>query len=325
MSQIHPKPDDNFKPVTIKQPTEPSAAAAWLDAGMVATAVPRSDLPATLNGIPLEPWQPPFEPVAWEKLATRIDFPEPAFTAHEGKASASGVVTIEVDGRVWLVSPTNGYGGYAHTMPKGRLKGENLSMRANALKDAYEKTGLHIELTGFLCDIVRDTSATRYYLARRIGGTPGEMRWKSQAVHLVPAEQLNAFLTHANDQPVLAALQREGVKALSHRPTRQDLQRAPWLTSEKRILVAIEKYRSQYGRWPTRVRIDPGMAEAIRRDSLTPLGWALLTNRLEIVADAKGSVIAEGEARLEYDEELEVTQDATGVAEWIWGLPLWEK
>jgi hypothetical protein len=50
-----------------------------------------------------------------------------------------------------------------------------LSSRANAIKECFEESGLQVELTGFLCDSVRSTSVTRYYTARRLGGSPADM------------------------------------------------------------------------------------------------------------------------------------------------------
>jgi hypothetical protein len=49
---------------------------------------------------------------------------------------------------------------------------------------------------------------TRYYIARRTGGSPACMGWESQAVHLVPMAQLRQVATHPNDAPVIAALER---------------------------------------------------------------------------------------------------------------------
>ena len=115
---------------------------------------------------------------------------------------------VEADGRVWVVSPSNKFGGYTNTFPKGKLDPqEEISLRANALKEVFEEAGLHVALTGFLCDSVRSTSVTRYYLARRVGGNPADMGWESQAVHLVPVSQLAAFVSHPNDQSILSALQ----------------------------------------------------------------------------------------------------------------------
>ena len=115
------------------------------------------------------------------------------------------MVVLESDGRVWVVSPSNQHGGYVNTFPKGKLD-SGLGLRVNALKEAFEESGLQVELTGFLCDSVRSTSITRYYTAKRVGGHPGDMGWETQAVHLVPRAQLASVVTHKNDQGVLEAL-----------------------------------------------------------------------------------------------------------------------
>ena len=127
-------------------------------------------------------------------------------TTATGKAPASGVVIFEADGRVWVVSPSNGFGGYVNTLPKGKLD-SGITLRANALKEGYEECGLQVALTGFLCDSHRSTSVTRYYTAKRIGGHPARMCWETQAVHLVPRAALAKFISHKNDQVIVQALQ----------------------------------------------------------------------------------------------------------------------
>jgi ADP-ribose pyrophosphatase YjhB (NUDIX family) len=150
----------------------------------------------------------PTTSAGWEQLAATMPLDELPMKTVPGKWAASGAVVIEPDGRVWVVSPSNHHGGYSNTFPKGRNEQSHaLCLRANALKEVFEEAGLQVELTGFLCDSVRSTSMTRYYLARRLGGNPAEMCWESQAVHLVPVSQLAAFVTHLNDQSILLALQ----------------------------------------------------------------------------------------------------------------------
>lgn len=125
-----------------------------------------------------------------------------------GMRPASGAVVVEADGRVWVVSPSNHHGEYINTFPKGKNEqSQALCLCANALKEVFEEAGLQVELTGFLCDSVRSTSVTRYYLARRLGGNPAHMCWETQAVHLVPIAQLAEFVSHPNDQSILSALQ----------------------------------------------------------------------------------------------------------------------
>ncbi len=81
-------------------------------------------------------------------------------------------------------------------------------MRGNALKEGFEESGLQLVLTGFLCDSLRSTSVTRYYLARRVGGHPSSMGWETQAVSLVPRVRLAEFVNHKNDQVILQAMQQ---------------------------------------------------------------------------------------------------------------------
>jgi len=110
---------------------------------------------------------------------------------------------VEPDGRVWVVAPTNAYLGTRATFPKG--KGTDL--KATALKEVFEESGLRVELTGFLADSTRTTSRTRYYLARRVGGSPAAMGWESQAVLLVPVGQLRNVLNLSLDHPTVDALE----------------------------------------------------------------------------------------------------------------------
>ena len=201
----HPRPNDQGQPVQINKPSTPSPLQAWNDPAAIATAIPDSTMPAAIHAVPVTAWRDaPQGSAGWEALARGLSFPEPAMSTVAGKKPAAGVVTIEPDGRVWVVAPTNGFGGYAHTFPKGKL--DALSTHATAIKETWEESGLRVELTGFLCDSVRSTSVTRYYLARRVGGDPAAMGWESQAVLLVPADKLDALVKHPNDAPLLARI-----------------------------------------------------------------------------------------------------------------------
>jgi ADP-ribose pyrophosphatase YjhB (NUDIX family) len=158
--------------------------------------MPDGPRPERLNGLPVSPWDDaPRNLGAWAAVDGQGDFPEPP--PPKGHLTA-GVVILEPDGRVWTVSPSNAFGGYVNTFPKGHPD-PGLSLRATALKEAFEETGLQVALTGWLADVTRTTSLARYYLARRLGGDPAAMGWESQAVHLLPLEQLAAHLTHPKD------------------------------------------------------------------------------------------------------------------------------
>ena len=51
----------------------------------------------------------------------------------------------------------------------------------------------------------RTQTFTRYYLAKRMGGSPADMGWESQGVMLVPRELLDSlYLAPADRQVVLA-------------------------------------------------------------------------------------------------------------------------
>jgi 8-oxo-dGTP pyrophosphatase MutT (NUDIX family) len=117
------------------------------------------------------------------------------------------VIIIEDDGRVWLVSPTNGFGGYAATFPKGRVDAGG-TLQHTAVREAFEESGLAVRLEAFLLDASRTQTYTRYYIARRVAGSPAAMGWETQAVHLVPAARLEELAVHPNDAAVIMAARR---------------------------------------------------------------------------------------------------------------------
>jgi ADP-ribose pyrophosphatase YjhB (NUDIX family) len=199
----HPRPDHHGKPVFLEAPHTPSSLAAWQDPTAFATTTPGGPRPGSLNGLPIRPWREAPGGGSWAQVPGQGDFPEPPPPKGPGHLTA-GAVILEPDGRVWTVSPSNAFGGYVNTFPKGHPD-PGLGLRATAIKEAFEETGLQVELTGWLVDVTRTTSIARYYLARRLGGDPAAMGWESQAVHVVPMDQLAAHLNHPKVQPVLAA------------------------------------------------------------------------------------------------------------------------
>lgn len=208
MKHFHPRPSDKGQLVEISSPSKATPLSLWETPSQIATVIPDGSMPDSVNGITVTSWSdPPARLADWEALAGRTSeaFEEPAFKPLPGKTAASGAVILELDGRVWAVSPSNRHGGYVNTFPKGTVDA-GLGLRGNALKEVFEESGLQIELTGFLCDSVRSTSVTRYYLARRAGGNPANMGWETQAVHLVPMALLVTFVNHPNDQSVIQAL-----------------------------------------------------------------------------------------------------------------------
>lgn len=198
----HPRFNDHGQPVSIKHPHHPSPLSAWAEPTEVAIVVPDGPLPQELHSASLAPWTPPAERGGWEALAATLRMEEPPFTPK--KEPAAGAVIVEPNGRVWLVAPTNGFGGYRHTFPKGKTHG--MSLHATAIKEVYEESGLIVELIEHLVDVIRSGSHTRYYLARRLGGSPAAMGWESQAVLLAPLDELRGVLNQAVDHQILDAL-----------------------------------------------------------------------------------------------------------------------
>lgn len=198
---FHPQANDDGKQVPIYKLSAATRAGTWHNQGDIATVTPHESktLPDALHGVKFTPWRDAPESLQdWAEVDGQNLEDEPDFEPAKGMKTGSGVVIEEDDGRIWVVHPTNAFGGYQATFPKGTLE-EGLPLQASAIKEAYEESGLKVEITGFLGDIKRTTSVARYYTARRVGGTPAAMGWESQAVSLVPKEQLKDVLNQVVD------------------------------------------------------------------------------------------------------------------------------
>lgn len=182
----------------------------------------------SLNGIPLSSWQgaPEKPKKKWreegkkEDVVKWIDVPgvnpsvqEPELGLQSGFKAAAGVVVMEPDGRVWVVEPTGHFAGYEHSFPKGTADQE-LTLQESAIKEAYEESGLQVEIVDYMGDVDRSMSMSRYYLARRVGGNPLDHGWETYAVKLVPTENLDKFLTKDVDQKLVKHIQENKDKLL---------------------------------------------------------------------------------------------------------------
>ncbi|RYF55836.1 MAG: NUDIX hydrolase [Comamonadaceae bacterium] len=203
----HARRDDAGRRVLIRHPSTPTPPASWSDPAAVALFVPNGPAPAVLNGIAMTPWSPSEAAGAWEALGSAQPLDEPPFAVPAGLKPAAGVVLIEPDLRVFLAHPSNGFGGVAHVVPKGRIDPGGTSA-ATALREAWEELGLLAELTDQLVDVPRSVTYTRYYVGKRIDGSPSCMQWESQAVVLCPPARLPALLNGPHDGPLVAALLR---------------------------------------------------------------------------------------------------------------------
>lgn len=204
----HPKLKDTGEPVTIHTPSLPSSLEAWQDPNAIALVTPGGPVPTRLNGIPVTPWAAPPSTSEWIDAVLGAAINEPA--PQGGSITAAGVVIEESDGRVWIVAPTNAYGGYRATFPKGRPE-PGMSLQRTAIREAWEESGLQVELVAFFMDVQRTSTRTRYYRARRLGGNPSEMGWESQAVMLVPRSKLKHIVTAPTDIPLIEALVKDTV------------------------------------------------------------------------------------------------------------------
>lgn len=200
----HVKTDDAGKRVAVKHPTEPSHKRTWDMPEAVATFTPAGDHPRGLGSVPFKAWtDTPKTKGGWNYVdGINYELREKPLTVPPGKHPAAGVIIEEDDGRVWLVTPTNAFGGYQNTFPKGTCE-KGLSMQANAIKEAWEESGLQVQITGVLGDFERTTSVARMYTARRTGGNPVDMGWESQAVRLVPKHKLKELLNMEPDQNII--------------------------------------------------------------------------------------------------------------------------
>jgi 8-oxo-dGTP pyrophosphatase MutT (NUDIX family) len=200
------KPHPNAPKTKVNEPSDPSHHITWINPLTVATFVPGGKCPPEMNGIPFAPWDAPKTEEEWANVEGQLDMEEPDLMVALGKHAASGVVIQEDDGRVWLTCPTNGFGGYLSTFPKGTVEdGAEMSLQQNAIREVFEETGLKVEITGLLGDFQRTTSTTRLYTGRRVAGTPSGAGWEAQAVKLVPMHKLHAELKGV-DHAVAAAL-----------------------------------------------------------------------------------------------------------------------
>lgn len=203
----HPRLNNHGQPVAIHTPSQATPLTNWQDPAATACVIPDGPIPEKLHGVPFEHWYAASAtPQEWEALAQRHWIKEPAFVVPARfKRTAAGAVVREPDGRIWLVAPSNQFGGYQATFPKGTIEGK--SAQATALLEVFEETGLQIRLQRHLVDVPRSASYTRYYLAERIGGHPGDMGWESQAVMLVPVHQLRDHLKNQHDWGIVEAIQ----------------------------------------------------------------------------------------------------------------------
>lgn len=202
---FHPSPGPDGKKYPIYKTSKSTQADTWSDSEAVATMAVGDDsmLPDELNGVELSPWiDHPLSDEGWEFVdGINDELDEPDMDLPPGLSPAAGVVVEEPDGRVWIIHPTNGFAGYKATFPKGHAD-DGMSLQASAIKECFEESGLKVKITGFIGDVSRSQTKARYYRAVRVGGTPADVHWETQAVSLVPAGEVYDFVNAGVDKKV---------------------------------------------------------------------------------------------------------------------------
>ena len=199
----HPKKNSKGQDVTIQKPHKATSADTWTDPTKVAVFTPGGRPPAQLSNIAVYPVNK--EPNYLAATYEDVDADKP-FEPVPGKKVGSGILIVEPDGRIWLTSPTNQFGNYENTLPKGTVESGStlpLDLQLNAIKETWEETGLYVEITGFIGDFERSTSKARYYVGQRISGSPTEMGWESQAMNLVPIKTALGMLNNEVDRQII--------------------------------------------------------------------------------------------------------------------------
>lgn len=122
---------------------------------------------------------------------------------HDGRLSA-GVILRDKDGKLIIISPRNGYGGYKHTFSKGGVE-KGSTTQQSALRELWEETGLHAHITGVVGDFKGTTGMTRFYEGVQTGGTP-TVNDEVEAIHKVTPKIAAEMLNVDRDKKVLDAV-----------------------------------------------------------------------------------------------------------------------
>jgi ADP-ribose pyrophosphatase YjhB (NUDIX family) len=219
--RYHAKRDELNRYLGILAPTAPSAPATWTDRNATAVFTNASGYPRMLNGVQMTPWVAPTTLDGWAAVAgqnpqfngmpfrvgVRNHAAAGAFRVGVHNHAAAGALILEPDGRIWMTEPTNHihYGGESHTFPEGKVD-PGLSLQQAAIKKVYEETGLQVEITGMLGDYHSANQTTRFFIARRVGGTSEEMGRESQAQHLMPLDKAATTVDSVRDRAIMRDL-----------------------------------------------------------------------------------------------------------------------
>lgn len=198
-SIIHPHLRRGIE-VVIHRPHSPTPLETWEVAADIATCTPNGTVPPTVNGIPIIKVTH-LDDELMRGLCRDFAEPETSRRALGYSIRGAGVIALEPDGRIWIAHPTNQFCDYAATFPKGKIDAGETCKQA-AVREAFEETGLLVELHSHFMDSRRSVNYARYYLGKRVSGCPSQMGWETQAVSLVPPHQIRSVLNQPADQVV---------------------------------------------------------------------------------------------------------------------------
>ena len=116
----HPQMNDDGEDVPIYKLSTATPLEAFGHPEEIATVLPGGAVPPSLHGTPFTSWEDaPHDLPGCAEVEGQAKVDEPEFVPIKGKKVGAGVIVQEPDGRVWVVHPTNGYGGYKGTFAKG--------------------------------------------------------------------------------------------------------------------------------------------------------------------------------------------------------------
>ena len=192
-----------------------AAAAAKKDADLLAAIKDPTKTVTFRPGDPLPAGT--FQPVKAVEIPKTVVTSEPKFPA-TSKRPGAGVIMIEDDGRVWIVAPKDKFGGVEYTFAKGGVEGgltTTTALQEAAIREIFEETGLQCKILGHLGDYERKTSTVRYYIGKRVGGSPTMMGSESERVLLVTRSDLKSLLKASADFKIADDLEATYKRAMA--------------------------------------------------------------------------------------------------------------